>query len=119
MRNMNTIDVFKGTPRDLLCDPHHHKIPPRSGYEIVLETDLIPKRFDNLKMLLPEFTLAGQADEIPGLRNSFLPADVTSASAVPDFSPRKTLCLHGVRLENGQQMETILSSFLNKWRNAL
>jgi len=35
------------------------------------------------------------------------------------MSPRKTLCLHSVRLENGQQMETLLHNFLSHWKKAV
>jgi hypothetical protein len=99
--NMLHIDLFKGTPRDLVCDPHLHKVPPKANYSVFFETDDIPKRFNQLSLLVPELTLVGQNDEIPGLKSSYLPSDIVSQSSVPDFSPRKTLCLHGVRLENG------------------
>lgn len=76
--NTVRLDVLKGTPRDLVCDPHHHKLPAKADQIVTLEADLIPKRFKYLQQLVPELTLVGQADEVPGLLTSFLPQDLAN-----------------------------------------
>lgn len=103
------VPIYKGSPRDLLKhagDTGYE--PPITNSAISFEVKKIPpKTIDWLMNLIPDNTLLGSSDIIPGIKDSMLPRrlkDLCVPEAVKpvDF---QTLYAHNVRISSMNEIE--------------
>lgn len=108
------VPIYKGSPRDLL------KYASETGYEpkitnsaISFEVKKIPtKTIDWLMNLIPDNTLLGSSDLIPGVKDSMLPRKLKDLF-VP-AGPCKpvefqTLYAHNVRISSMNEVEAVFA----------
>ena len=74
-----------------------------------------PDASETLSYVIPDNTLCGMNDYIPGLAESKLPMNVGEARAEIKLSKVKPIFCHGVRISSMTEIEHNFEKFLNNW----
>lgn len=79
-------------------------------YEIVYSDQ--NEAFKELMHIVPSEILLGPNDKIPGLKSNTLPARFVSFDEVLQFSEKKTLYAHNIRITSMDQIEALFKQYL-------
>jgi hypothetical protein len=101
------VDLWRGSPRDVL--KHMNDIghePPRADSVLNFEVRKLPtQKLQFLMSLLPDNTLVGSSDELPGIKGSILPPRVEEVISKTKPSEVQTLFAHNVRISSMNEIE--------------
>ena len=112
-----SVELLKGSPRDVIksvADPAYQ--PPTSGPILYFEMKPTPHPLTDLMPLLPDLTLLGQSDSLPGLVGNRLPLRVEDLGTRMKVVSEKTIYAHHIRIASMNEVESSFNAFLKDWR---
>lgn len=113
---VKSVDILQGSPRILLTGRPIENLK-KSGmsfkYEILYAGP--NEHFTNLMYLIPSEILVGPNDRIPGIKITRLPAPFAGFDQAMEFTERKTLYAHEIRITSINDIENNFSQYLRTY----
>lgn len=111
------VEVWQGSPRDVFKYIGQPGLePPKT--ESVLHFQVKPQETKQLlwlMSLLPDNTIVGSTDEVPGVKGTKMPSKCEANSLKP--VEVQTIYSHNVRISSMNDVEAAFGTFLKDWRS--
>ena len=118
----NHVDLYLGSPRDVLKNINDLGFePPRSLSSLSFSVKVLgedPQKLAWLMSLIPDNTLIGSNDELPGLNGTIMPSKIELMLQPSVFKPvdMQTVYAHNVRISSMNEVEQAFELYLKDWK---
>lgn len=108
------VDLWLGSPRDVLKNLSDLGFePPKSPSSLSFTASLTKEPLPWLMTLVPDNTLLGSSDELPGLLGTQMPAKLAD---IGQPAPLQTVYAHNVRISSLVEVEQAFAQYIKDWR---
>jgi hypothetical protein len=109
------VDLWLGSPRDVLKNLSDIGFePPKSPSVLAFSVALVKEQPAWLMSLVPDNTLVGSNDEVPGLNGTKMPGKL---SDMGEPAAMQTIYAHNVRISSLVEVEQAFAAYIKDWRS--